>query len=152
MEKKPCGMCFWVFRKERWHNFKLACEFGGIILWIEVGRRADKVEIVLLTPDGNGTEVLGESIPGSFLLLYYPLSPQAELVSSFSLWADLGSLRGQLQHLWLKSSNPVSSSVTTPIVLPLNLVLFGWCGTWGIRDFLKAVLSASGLRVIWTLI
>lgn len=52
--------------------------------FVEVGRGSGKGEIILLNPEGNETEVLGEFIPGSFLLAYYLLSPQAELVFSSS--------------------------------------------------------------------
>jgi len=44
---------------------------------IEAGAGSGKGEIILLTPEGSGTEVLGESIAGSFLLPYYPLVPQS---------------------------------------------------------------------------
>lgn len=77
MEEKPHGMCFWAFRKEQRHSFKQACEFGGS--WKphrgRWGGGSGKGEIILLTPEGSGTEVLGESIPGSFLFLYYPSLP-----------------------------------------------------------------------------
>lgn len=54
---------------------KLA-NLGAVGSLIEVGGGGSgKGEIILLTPEGSGTEVLGESIPGSFLFLYYPSLP-----------------------------------------------------------------------------
>lgn len=64
---------------------------------IGVGGGSGKGEIILLTPEGSGTEVLGESIPGSFLLPSYPLVPQN--LSFHPHMSSLGSVRGQLLHV-----------------------------------------------------
>lgn len=57
---------------------------GAVGNLIEISGGSGKGEIILPALDGNGTEVLWGLIPGSFLLVCYPLSAQAELVFSLS--------------------------------------------------------------------